>query len=75
MLKRERKVIDPQDIVAIADDEILLTIKEFADLFGRQPESVRDRCRRGWDAAEKIAGQWYVRLHKRTVKAAQNRVA
>lgn len=64
---------DARDILADADEEILLTIKEFADLFGRQPESVRDRCRRGWDAARKIAGQWYVVLPRRDVKAARNR--
>lgn len=67
-------MMDPHERLTDAD-EILLPLKEFARLFDRTPESVRDRCRRGWDAARKIAGQWYVCLPKRDVQAARNRVA
>lgn len=54
-------------------EEELLTLKEFAALFGRNEKAVSAKARIGWDAATKIGGQWYVRVAKRDADAARNR--
>lgn len=52
--------------------EILLPMKEFADLFGRSYQGLTAKARRGWADATKIAGLWYVRVNERDVIAARN---
>lgn len=43
--------------------EELLTVKEFAYVFRRHPEYVRELCRRGRQpGARRIGGRWYVDL-------------
>ena len=54
-----------------ADDEILLTLKEFGYLFNR----TRDACakaaqRKSLPGAVKVANQWYVLVSHRIVRAA-----
>ena len=54
--------------------EELLTLKEFAHLFGRNIKALQRKAKQGnWPEAVRIAGQWYVRLPKRDVDAARNR--
>ena len=61
-------------LVAESQREELLTVKEFADLFGRNLSSLYRALRLGrYPEATKIAGQWYVRVPHRDVIAARNR--
>lgn len=60
----------------MTDDEELLTLKEFAHLFGRNLKALHRKAKRGdWPEARFIAGQWYVRVFKRDADAARNRAA
>lgn len=56
--------------------EILLTLKEFSHLFGKNYSAMRRKARRGhWPEARFICGEWWVRVDKRDADAARNRAA
>lgn len=65
---------DPHDVIADAEREELLTLKEFAHLFDRSLSGLRRSVSRGsLREARKIANQWYVLVPSRIVRAMSNK--
>lgn len=63
---------DPQALIAEADDEILITLKEFGHLFNRTSSGLSRAATAGrlWGAV-KIANEWHVLISARIVRAAR----
>lgn len=58
------------------EPEVLLSVKEFADLFRRNLSGMYRSIHRGsCPEATRIAGQWYIRVLERNVIAQRNREA
>lgn len=65
---------DPRELIAEADREILLTLKEFAYLFDRSLGGLQRSATRGrLRDAKKIANQWYILVPCRLVRAMRNK--
>jgi hypothetical protein len=67
-------VTDAHELIAEAEREELLTLKEFAHLFDRSLDGLRRSVTRGsLKEARKIANQWYVLVPSRIVRAMRNK--
>jgi hypothetical protein len=65
-------VSNPQDVLAEAEQEILLTLEEFGYWFNRTRAGLSRCATRGrLPGAVKIAGAWYVLVPERLVRAAK----
>lgn len=57
-----------------SDPEVLLTLKEFSDLFQRGLKGIYRAIHKGrCPEAKLIANQWYIRVTARDLQAARNR--